>query len=92
MLRLIHETLKAGKKANIPVAMCGEMAGDPRLTRLLLGLGLTQFSMQPASLLEVKRIVLESDVGKLRKRARAVLKARDHMQLAERVARLNGEC
>jgi phosphotransferase system enzyme I (PtsI) len=89
VLRLIHETLKAGKKANIPVAMCGEMAGDPRLTRLLLGLGLTQFSMQPASLLEVKRIVLDTDVGKLRRRALAVLRADDHAQLAERVERLN---
>jgi phosphotransferase system enzyme I (PtsI) len=89
VLRLIHETLKAGKKAGIPVAMCGEMAGDPRLTRLLLGLGLTQFSMQPASLLEIKRIVRETDVGALRHRALAVLRADDHTRLAERVERLN---
>ncbi len=89
VLRLIHETLKAGKKAGIPVAMCGEMAGDPRLTRLLLGLGLTQFSMQPASLLEIKRIVRDTDVGALRRRALAVLRADDHTRLAERVERLN---
>jgi phosphotransferase system enzyme I (PtsI) len=89
VLRLIHATLKAGEKACLPVAMCGEMAGDPRLTRLLLGLGLTQFSMQPASLLEVKRIVMETDVGKLRQRALAVLRANDHEQIAARVARLN---
>ncbi len=89
VLRLIHETLKAGQRAGVPVAMCGEMAGDPRLTRLLLGLGLRQFSMQPASLLEVKRIVLDTDVGALRRRALAVLRADDHGQLAERVERLN---
>jgi phosphotransferase system enzyme I (PtsI) len=89
VLRLIHETLKAGEKARIPVAMCGEMAGDPRLTRLLLGLGLTQFSMQPASLLEVKQTVLETDVGMLRRRALAVLRATDHEQVTERVERLN---
>jgi phosphotransferase system enzyme I (PtsI) len=91
VLRLIHETIKAGQKACIPVAMCGEMAGDPRLTRLLLGLGLTQFSMQPASLLEIKRIVIDTDVAKLRRRALAVLRATDHAQIATRVARLNGD-
>jgi phosphotransferase system enzyme I (PtsI) len=91
VLRLIHETIKAGQKANIPVAMCGEMAGDPRLTRLLLGLGLTQFSMQPASLLEIKKIVIDTDVAKLRRRALAVLRANDHAQIATRVARLNGD-
>ena len=91
VLQLIHETIKAGQKANIPVAMCGEMAGDPRLTRLLLGLGLTQFSMQPASLLEIKRIVIDTDVAKLRRRALAVLRATDHAQIATRVARLNGD-
>ncbi len=89
VLKLIHDTLKAGQKACIPVAMCGEMAGDPKLCRLLLGLGLTQFSMQPASLLEVKRIVLDTDVGKLRRRALAVLRATDHEQVAARVAKLN---
>ncbi|MDX1594978.1 MAG: phosphoenolpyruvate--protein phosphotransferase, partial [Gammaproteobacteria bacterium] len=89
VLRLIHMTLKAGHKAGIPVAMCGEMAGDPRLTRLLLGLGLTQFSMQPASLLEVKRIVLDTDVGALHRRALAVLRADTHEQMAERVDKLN---
>jgi phosphotransferase system enzyme I (PtsI) len=89
VLKLIHETLKAGLKAGIEVAMCGEMAGDTRLTRLLLGLGLSSFSMQPAALLEVKRIVLESDVGKLRRRALAVLRGRDHEEIARRVARLN---
>ena len=46
------------KQAGIPVAMCGEMAGDVRLTRLLLGFGLRQFSMHPAYLLAVKQIVL----------------------------------
>jgi len=89
VLKLIHETLKAGQKAGIPVAMCGEMAGDPGLTRLLLGLGLTQFSMQPASVLEVKRIVMETDVAQLRRRALAVLRADDHEQIAKRVGRLN---
>ena len=45
--------------------MCGEMAGDPRFTRLLLGLGLRHFSMQPGSLLGIKEIVLAADLRAL---------------------------
>jgi phosphotransferase system enzyme I (PtsI) len=63
ILRLIRITIEAGRDQGKPVAMCGEMAGDPRYTRLLLGLGLREFSMQPSALLEVKEIVRSSDVG-----------------------------
>lgn len=66
VLRLIRMTIEAGERAGRPVAMCGEMAGDPKYTRLLLGLGLTTFSMTPEAVLEVKRIIIESDVGALR--------------------------
>jgi len=60
VLRLIRLTLEAGEKYNIPVSMCGEMAGDPRYTRLLLALGLENFSMQPKALLEIKQIIIET--------------------------------
>lgn len=60
VLRLIATTLDAGRSAGIPVAMCGEMAGDSRYTRLLIGLGLTEFSVHPASLLEVKHIIVNT--------------------------------
>src|SRR5581483_10419333 len=70
VLRLIHMTIEAGDGAGIPVAMCGEMAGDVRYTRLLLGLGLTDFSMHPASVLEVKRTIIDSDIGELKRRVR----------------------
>lgn len=66
VLQLVRMTIQAGAAAGIDVAMCGEMAGDPRYTRLLLGLGLTEFSMHPTSLLEVKRVVRESSIGDLR--------------------------
>ncbi|MFT5445797.1 MAG: phosphotransferase system enzyme I (PtsI) [Gammaproteobacteria bacterium] len=69
VLRLIQYTIRAGQKAGIPVAMCGEMAGDSRYTRLLLGLGLKEFSVHPNSLLEVKHVIKESHVGDLRKLA-----------------------
>jgi phosphotransferase system enzyme I (PtsI) len=55
-------TLKAGKKHNIPVSMCGEMAGDPRYTRLLLAMGLEHFSTHPNAILVVKQIINETDL------------------------------
>ncbi len=65
ILRLIRMVIEAGRNQGKPVTMCGEMAGEPRFARLLLGLGLRQFSMQPGSLLEIKEIVRNADVGKL---------------------------
>src|SRR4030042_153545 len=81
VLRLIAMTIRAGKAAGIPVAMCGEMAGDTRYTRLLLGLGLSEFSMHPSGLLPVKKIVLESEFCELEQRAAEVLAARDLREL-----------
>jgi len=75
VLRLIRLTIEAGERSGVPVAMCGEMAGDPRHTRLLLGLGLTEFSMHPASVLEVKRIIIDSNVAELRRQAQRALAA-----------------
>ena len=65
VLRLIHTTIEAGNKAGIPVSMCGEMAGDIEHTRLLLGLGLREFSVHPAILLEVKQIINSTNVSEL---------------------------
>lgn len=77
VLNLIHMTIAAGQHANIPVSLCGEMAGDPRYTRLLLGLGLTQFSMHPANLLEVKQMVIDSEVGVLKQQLETILRTSD---------------
>jgi phosphotransferase system enzyme I (PtsI) len=85
VLRLISITIQAGKQARIPVAMCGEMAGDPRYTRLLLGLGLTEFSMHPATMLEVKKIVRESHLGQLTRFAKDIMKLRDTREIHARV-------
>ncbi len=91
VLQLIGMTIKAGDAAGIPVAMCGEMAGDPRYTRLLLGLGLTEFSMHPASVLEVKQIIRRSDIGKLRDRVQRALLATDEKSLAAAVEALGDD-
>jgi phosphotransferase system enzyme I (PtsI) len=82
VLRLIHTTIKAGKKENIPVAMCGEMAGETKYTRLLLGLGLREFSVHPASLLEVKQIIIDSNIGELKVLANKALKASNGIEVA----------
>ena len=89
VLRLINMTLQAGRAAGIPVAMCGEMAGDTRYTRLLLGMGLREFSMHPSGLLQVKKIVLESDIAELEQQAREVLALGDPRELHDRVAHIN---
>jgi len=60
VLRLIAQTIAAGKRAGIPVAVCGEMAGDAAMTRLLLGLQLREFSMHPQQLLAVKREIRQA--------------------------------
>lgn len=65
VLRLIKMTLDAGKKHHIPVSMCGEMAGDPKYTRLLLAMGLENFSMHPNALLEIKRAISKTDLTSL---------------------------
>ncbi len=90
VLRLISMTIKAGRKAGIPVSMCGEMAGESRYTRLLLGLGLRDFSMQPTMVPEVKRIVQESNVDELTKKVRRVLQLPSAVEVDALVDRLNG--
>jgi phosphotransferase system enzyme I (PtsI) len=75
ILNLLFSIIDQAKRANIPVAVCGEMAGDPSMTKLLLGLGLTDFSMHFSQLLLVKREILKADVGLLKSRIGAVLLA-----------------
>jgi phosphotransferase system enzyme I (PtsI) len=65
ILKLIYEIIQAAKKENIPVSVCGEMAGDSKLTRLLLAMGLTDFSMHASQLLTVKREILKAYIADL---------------------------
>ncbi len=73
VLKLIANTINAGIRTGIPVAVCGEMAGDPKLTRLLLGLGLTHFSMHPQQLLDVKREIRRGHSNALRQQVATAL-------------------
>ena len=89
VLRLIHQTIVAGARAEIPVAVCGEMAGDPAMTRLLIGLGLRQFSMHPSLILEVKQQVVTADAEMLAMRVNRLLRFEEPDRLRELVEKLN---
>jgi phosphotransferase system enzyme I (PtsI) len=66
VLRLLRFILREAEATGIPATVCGEVAGDRRYTRLLLGLGLREFSMHPSRLLEVKQVLRETHVGRAR--------------------------
>lgn len=73
VLRLISSTINAGARFGKSVSVCGEMAGDQSMTRLLLGLGLTEFSMHPLQLLDIKREIRQAHTNDLRSRVAASL-------------------
>jgi phosphotransferase system enzyme I (PtsI) len=77
LLRLLHNIIATANKRGKPVAVCGEMAGDPLFAPLLLALGLDEFSLHPATLLELRRAIRACDLSALRARAPALLRARD---------------
>ena len=89
VLHLIANTIKTGSRMKLPVAVCGEMAGDVALTRLLLGFGLRQFSMHPANLLAIKQQVLKSELGDLARLAKGVLRADDPEKAKRLLEKLN---
>jgi phosphotransferase system enzyme I (PtsI) len=81
VLNLIAFTLREAKRAGVPVSVCGEMAGDPAVTRLLLGLGLTEFSMHPSQLLVVKQEILRSNLKAFEKPVADVMAAYEPAEL-----------
>jgi phosphotransferase system enzyme I (PtsI) len=89
VLLLVASIIQGATKAGKPVAVCGEMAGDVTLTRLLLGFGLRQFSMHPANLLSVKQIVLKSDLVEVSNFARRMLRAEEPEKLYALLDKLN---
>jgi phosphotransferase system enzyme I (PtsI) len=89
VLRLLKMTLQYANKADKPVSMCGEMAGDVRYVKLLLGLGLRNFSVSPKILLEVKEIIRESRIEQLGKMALKVLKTADSLAIDAMISEMN---
>lgn len=95
VLRLINHILRVGKEQNIPVAMCGEMSGDPLFTILLIGLGLREFSVTPGAIPELKRLIRAISYREAKDVARTALKLESHEEamnfLAERTKKFAPE-
>ena len=91
VLHLVALVISSANRTNTPVALCGEMAGDTKLTRLLLGLGLRQFSMHPAQLLAVKQEVLRTNLSSVRLLARRMLRVADPDRMQAMLERLNAD-
>ena len=82
VLRLIQFTVEAALRRNMPVSVCGEMAGEPRMTALLLGLGLRNLSMAPRSIPRVKQRIRALDMVATTRRARAIMDQSDTGRIA----------
>ena len=89
VLQLVSQTIARANRAGVPVAVCGEMAGDTRMTRLLLGLGLRNFSMHPAQLLSIKERVLKTSIADIMPMAARVLRSTDSRRTQELLHKLN---
>jgi len=89
VLELLAHVIGSANKANIPVSVCGEMAGELAYTRLLLGIGLRNFSMHPAQLLAAKQRVLTTSLTEIMPLAQKILRADDPLKIRELLDKLN---
>lgn len=89
VLNLVSSVIRQANAARVPVAVCGEMAGDVDFTRLLLGFGLRDFSMHPANILTVKQKILMSNLPDIEPAVAKILRADDHDKLRQMVDKLN---
>ena len=89
VLYIIANVVRVAHSLGIEVAMCGEMAGEPRFTRLLLGLGLRVFSMHPTQLLLVKERILNTNIAAIEAKAQEILSVRDVQEIPVLLAELN---
>ncbi|TDR80762.1 phosphoenolpyruvate--protein phosphotransferase [Paludibacterium purpuratum] len=91
VLQLILHTIKLGTRGGVPVSVCGEMAGDPRLTRLLLGMGLRKFSMHPANVLAVKQQVRNTHLDRIAPLTSRMLRTEDPDRIVDLLQQLNAD-
>lgn len=89
VLRLIAQTIQGARRAGLPVAVCGAMAGESVYTRLLLGMGLREFSMHPSQILEVKQEILRCEVGDMAMKVMRLLRVDEPERVRDLVARMN---
>ena len=86
VLNLIASTIGQANLAGKTVSVCGEMAGDPAFTELLLGMGLRSFSMHPAQISSVKQRILRADTRRWSQRLASILESEDPLSACGRVA------
>ena len=89
VLQLVSHTIRTANRLGTPVVVCGEMGGDPSLTRLLLGFGLREFSMHPEHLLAVKQQVLKTNLPEIHGLVAKMLKTDDFEKMHSLLAKLN---
>ena len=89
VLKLLSMTIKAAEKLGKSVSVCGEMAGDAKFTKLLIGMGLRQLSMHPSHVLNVKQQILHSQLGLLNSNARKILALTDLDKIEPMVTKFN---
>ena len=89
VLQLIKLVIRAGKKSDIPVSLCGEMAGNVKYTRLLLALGLRNFSMDANYVLDVKEQILDVDTELLKRASDSIIKASNPIDARIELQKLN---
>jgi phosphotransferase system enzyme I (PtsI) len=90
VLRLIQFAVEAALRMRMPVSVCGEMAANPKLTPLLMGLGLRSFSMSASAVPRVKQAVRAVSIDDCARFARRVMEQSDPVRIAELVARFGG--
>jgi phosphotransferase system enzyme I (PtsI) len=89
VLTLVAGTIQTATRGGVPVAVCGEMAGDLQLTRLLLGLGLRNFSMHPSQLLPIKDRILRTKLSDVQALSQRILHTSDPGKTRELLSQLN---
>ncbi|MCE2706646.1 MAG: phosphoenolpyruvate--protein phosphotransferase [Proteobacteria bacterium] len=89
VLKIIYHVIKSCNKANVPVAICGEMAGQAKLTRLLLGMGLRKFSMYSSNILNIKNVILNTNIESTMRVVNKILRSENIEKIDELVNELN---
>lgn len=82
VLRLIQLAVEAAERRDIPISICGEMAGEPRYAALLLGLGLRELSMAPRNIPRIKQRIRSLDMVAATRRAHAIMDQSDGRRIA----------
>lgn len=89
VLKILLHIIKSANRSGVPVSICGEMAGDLNLIRLLLGMGLRKFSMHPGNILKIKQAILNTDLSKVSTIVSKIMKTENIDRISELVSEIN---